>query len=278
MSNELTLDIIDNTTSRDAGFFTITPAFAKSVLEHCNPVNRRIRPTKIDQLLRDFRANKFMTNGESIIFADTGVLLDGQHRLKACADTGVSFCSAVIMGVDEAARKSIDQGGVRKFGEVLNLNGVKNGTLVGAIARSFTGYLETGGISLGGTSRITRNELEDTLDAYPQIHTIATWAHTEGTYAKGICAASHLGTARVILEPIYGDDAVYFLERVARGDNITTTSPAYAVRRRLHMAKCTTAVTLEAILRGCVADIEGRTFTRVQIEGKFPILRKKAKT
>lgn len=113
----------------------ITPQLAEKLLEH-NTRNRKILQTKVDQYVKDMKAGFWVENGENIKFDDTGRLIDGQHRLTACVQSGVPFITTLTTGLsDPNAFKTIDTGRTRGADQVLQMAGIKNPNNVAAAVR-----------------------------------------------------------------------------------------------------------------------------------------------
>lgn len=112
----------------------ITPAEADAMLAK-SIGNRSIREAKVQSYGRDMAAGKWVANGEPIIFDITGTLIDGHHRLKACAKSGQSFLSLVVTGAPVSAAKTIDIGAARTPSDVLAFHGYKNTTQLNAVVR-----------------------------------------------------------------------------------------------------------------------------------------------
>ena len=103
----------------------VTPDMASRLLAG-NTRNRSVIKTALVTLERAFINGEMVFNGEPIIVADTGRLLDGQHRLLACVNTGISFESNITYGIDESAFETIDRGARRTIGNILGIDGVAN--------------------------------------------------------------------------------------------------------------------------------------------------------
>lgn len=80
----------------------ITPALASNWLA-TNTINRRMRQSVVDGLVAAFKRGEYKLTHQGIAFADTGELLDGQHRLKAIAEMPPSF--AIDMQVTRGLSK-----------------------------------------------------------------------------------------------------------------------------------------------------------------------------
>lgn len=267
----LTPSYIDAMKGLHAGFYTISANSARELLKR-NVINRKMKEINRAQLRDDLVNGRFMLNGESIIFSSDGKLLNGQHRLEECAATGVPITSLVAMGIAPEAIYTMDQGRARTTGDILSMDGAKNANVLASIARWFESYSRGDGRTLGRGTAITRAAQLDVIQRHPELAEIANWATHFSADLRGLASASILGLARAILEPRFGDEAVFYLERVAKGDELSAEDPAFAVRRRLHNhpTRASFAFALECILRGAVAHMEGRKLTRIQIENQLP--------
>jgi hypothetical protein len=78
-------------------FMCITPDLAKSWLE-CNQGNRHLRRSVVTAYERDMRNGDWLLNHQGIAFDSTGRLIDGQHRLQAICNAGVTVTMLVSTG------------------------------------------------------------------------------------------------------------------------------------------------------------------------------------
>lgn len=95
----------------------ITPEIAKEMLRW-NYGNRPISKPSVRLLAEQMSKGKWHLTGETIIFADSGRLIDGQHRLEAVVQSGCTIEVAVTRGVEEECYKFIDQNrpkGIKDF-------------------------------------------------------------------------------------------------------------------------------------------------------------------
>ena len=120
------------TTQISAMVETITAEAAKAYLA-TSEGNRSLKRSKVAALKRDMIAGKFAINGESVIFDCLGCLIDGHHRLTACAESGKSIYSVVVRGIPRAAKKTVDTGASRTVGDHLSIGGMKNCNNLSAI-------------------------------------------------------------------------------------------------------------------------------------------------
>lgn len=97
----------------------ITPELALAWLD-LNTNNRPFKETEIQLLKADLAGGRFRENGETIKFSAAGRLLDGQNRLRACAECGISFWSDVSFGLEDEVQTTIDIGSVRTTADIFH--------------------------------------------------------------------------------------------------------------------------------------------------------------
>jgi hypothetical protein len=101
----------------------ISPAMAAEWLES-NTINRPLRRTVVDGLVLAYQRGEHRLTHQGIAFADSGELLDGQHRLTAIAKMPADFSVQMLVttGLPKDAFDSIDQGLKRSHGDVLRIS------------------------------------------------------------------------------------------------------------------------------------------------------------
>jgi hypothetical protein len=115
---------------------TITPERAKELLfTKSNRHNRRLKRRHVKKLAAMMVAGRWCLNGEPIIIASDGTLLDGQHRLTACVEAGVPFQTYVVYGVDLGVFPTMGRHAGRTVGDVLGIDDCKSPNSVGAAIR-----------------------------------------------------------------------------------------------------------------------------------------------
>lgn len=97
---------------------TISPKVAESFLS-CNFDNRRVRQAHVRALAREMANGKWEMTHQGIAFSDAGRLLDGQHRLMAVMESGVTVQMLVTRGVPDESFKAIDQHARRSISDAL---------------------------------------------------------------------------------------------------------------------------------------------------------------
>lgn len=97
----------------------ITPAMAKDMLDTINVKNRKQRPAVIARYAAMMSNGEWKLSPEAIVIANTGRLLNGQHRLSAVVKSGVAVRFLVIRGTNEDVFEVLDRGAVRSTADAL---------------------------------------------------------------------------------------------------------------------------------------------------------------
>lgn len=110
--------------------FTFDPESAQFVLETTNTVNRKAKPSAIEQYAASMEAGKWFPTHQGIAFGIAmidgelrWVLFDGQNRLKALIEAGATQQFLVFFGFREGFQvmNSIDSGKNRSHGDALTI-------------------------------------------------------------------------------------------------------------------------------------------------------------
>ena len=98
----------------------ITPEIAQQYLKNNYKNNRTLKQVSVSQFANDMSEGNFILNPSApIIFSKNGELIDGQHRLMACVQSGCSFKTFVVRGADEKTYEVIDIGNPRSVSNIV---------------------------------------------------------------------------------------------------------------------------------------------------------------
>lgn len=111
---------------------TFEPQMCEEILRGHNNHNRPLRRSRAQRYAEDMRAGAWQVNGETVKFAASGELLDGQTRLMGCVLSGVPFTTWAAFGLDADAFQTIDGGISRTAGDALAIDGEANATNLAA--------------------------------------------------------------------------------------------------------------------------------------------------
>ena len=137
-----------------------------------NVGNRPVSRSHTDHFEAVFRDRDMVLNGETIIFTSDGFLLNGQHRLIACANTGIPFDVLVVRGIDTEAFKTLDGGRKRSTADALGMAGEKYTTNLTAAIGSLIHFVDAGGEFTPSSSqqrRVTPAVAERVLAKHPKL-------------------------------------------------------------------------------------------------------------
>lgn len=113
---------------------TITPEMAEQMMR-LNTRNRPVSKTKLAEYLGQMKQGEWHYTGVPVIFSDAGRLIDGQHRLLACIESGQAFVSDVVFNRPDDSFSYIDIGKTRGASDIFAINGVKNSNGIASMAR-----------------------------------------------------------------------------------------------------------------------------------------------
>lgn len=207
----------------------VGPQMARELLQG-NVHNRTLRETVWRRYARDMAAGLWVFNGETIKVSADGGLHDGQHRLRAVVEAGVTIRMIVVYGLADEAQETVDRGLGRNIADALRLRGEKNANvLAGAICQA---------VVLG--SPIPGREAEfwpssrqalAFLDANPSIRDSVHATYTAATSLRA--PQTTFAALHFLFAAIDPEDAEAFFDRLNTGAGLAPDSPILALRETL---------------------------------------------
>jgi hypothetical protein len=146
----------------------ITPAKAAEYL-HKNTNNRPVTQNHVKMLSTAMSAGEWMFNGETIKLSETGVLLDGQHRLLAIIDSNTTQKMAVITNLKDAAFDTLDTGKRRSASDVLAIKGYAYSVSLSATARVLLRLRQRESIARGYREYYSPHAILEEVESRPQL-------------------------------------------------------------------------------------------------------------
>lgn len=223
------------TTGIKTDITTITPDLAEVMLSR-NTHNRKIGQAVLKQIKASLVRGEWKLNGEAVKIARDGTILDGQHRLRACVETGIPFQTLVIEGLEHDTQDTMDTGKTRTPADVLALHGYQNTT---TLAATLTSIIRTEEYSLraavragGGTSTnpITRKQMLDRLEAEPDLVAVSNFGKKYGRIGISGRVAS---TLYYVFSKIDKEDAEHFFDKLWTGEGLGRGNPILVLRNQL---------------------------------------------
>lgn len=208
----------------------ITPAEAKDMLAR-NTDNRRARRAVIDKYARDMESGAWAENGDAISFATDGTLLNGQHRLSAIVQSGVTTMCLVVRGLPHAAQDTMDDLAKRTLGDTFNFHGIQNPNHAAAIVRRVVLWINGEKTNSGSSYQPTKSEA---LELFRRDHTVAIAINAASEMRKrALTSPSLTGLTWWLFWNIDESDCQQFWESLHTGVGLADTDPIYLLREQI---------------------------------------------
>lgn len=117
----------------------ITPEIADEMLSK-NTNNRNISAAKLLQYTRDMQEGRWKESGNTISVGPSGRLLNGQHRLMALREAGISMEFIIVTEDNDEVFDVFDTGLNRNLSLLLKMHGVTSPLIAGGIAKLVMSY------------------------------------------------------------------------------------------------------------------------------------------
>lgn len=204
-------------------FTKVTPRMAKELLQQ-NTNNRPVRKSNLEALTRDMVEGRYQFNGDAIRISTDNVLLDGQHRLMAIVESGVTQDMLVITNLPPETMKTIDAGVKRTNGDRLSLSGYKWGNNLSAVLNLMHG------MAYGLEKRnLTSTETYEAIERHVGLeHSIAITSSCPVGGKSYIAALHYIGTFTG-----HANLADEFAEVFKTGHSANPNHPARVARERI---------------------------------------------
>jgi hypothetical protein len=152
----------------DCEIIDLTPIEAQRLLDG-NTRNRSLRPDYVRQLAAAMERGEWMINGEPVQLAEDGTLLNGQHRLSAVVESGVTVPMLLVRGLPTTTQKTMDVGTRRTLSDVLSLHGQRDTTNLGAMLGLLYRYRNEARLDYASRTAPTITEALELLRKEPRI-------------------------------------------------------------------------------------------------------------
>ena len=255
---------------------SVDPERAATMLAH-NTRNRGLAKTVVNNYARQMSAGTWLVNGDALRFSSTGVLLDGQHRLAAVIESGVTIDVWVGRGFSDESQLTMDAQRKRTAGDHLLLAGIPNGNKLASVARLVHRW-DAGERSMygfgGNTAQLSSVEVLHLVQADEMYAHAVRQSELPNIRATAPARAS--GALFYLIGRLDHQVADEFVSRInsgemlAAGDPILTLRNYWARMSALVGRKPGSGVYLNGGIRCWNAHIEGRALA--QIAWKEPVL------
>jgi hypothetical protein len=249
---------------------TVTPEQAEQWLETHNTRNRNMSETHWMQLAIDMIEGRWRYNGDAIRFGSNGVLLDGQHRLKACVEAKMPVETDVIFGLDPEVMSTIDHPKVRTAADIAHLNGVENAVKACALAHLLLIHRKHGIERMASSScHPTKTQVTALVSADPRIPVVAG---RTGNWGRHLAAPRIIAFCYYLFSEQDGRLADRFFSEFTDGANLSKDNPVYRLRERLvgnslAKAKLPPVEVISLFFKAWIAYREGRPVKALRWRG-----------
>lgn len=233
---------------------TITPQHATTWLR-ANKNNRPVRRAHVAFLSGEITSGNWQVNGQAIVISDDEQVLDGQHRLMAVIESGMSIQSLVVYGISSDAFKTIDTGAVRTGADALYLHSPgMTASIVRCLATSVQWCMRLEHESVSSKSRVSNTDIIAYVKEHPSL---IQCAETLSGYPKESRPIS-IGPATACFDMFHRKApplAEEFMERLFTGEGIDRTDVEWILRQAFirdaqRVTKLPTAIKVRMIVKG----------------------------
>lgn len=239
----------------------ITPDMAAQMLER-NTMNRNISQLNVTRYANDMASGAWEQNGETIKIAEDGTILDGQHRLWAIIESGVTVTMIVVCNVRKEAVGSIDSGVTRLFHHLLKIKGSQHPTTAAMITK-FAWIYENFDRQMRSSSAKTETRNSVLEPYYDENRDLLEHAAAVAECGAHHFVKSHMGFCFYLFLKKNPQKAEEFIKLVKTGENLYTGHPIMTLRsklidNRISKNKLTVRETLAFYIKAWNAFLKGR--------------------
>lgn len=232
---------------------TITPTIAHALLGG-NTHNRHIKRALVGRFVNAMKRGDWAVNGETIKISVTDVLLDGQHRLLAVAESGCTIQSMVVRGLPDKVQQTVDIGSTRSNADVLALEGYASRSKLLAATLRYLKLIDGGLIRVTGAGQssgiggkdghikprevvasYSPQEIMEVLLDYPYIYDSID--ATDGLSKAVGGSHSQYAALHAWLSTLDGDTTRDFFDHLVNGTGLEKGDPIWLLRRYLEVRK-----------------------------------------
>lgn len=207
----------------------MTPELAKFYLEMFNVANRPLNKDHVRFLSREMKAGRWKVNGDTISLSSSR-LVDGQHRLHAIVDSGVSILVIVVEDLEDDVFDTKDCGKRRSAADALAIRGEKNYAAL-ASAVVFVDRYMTGQMA-NRKRQYSTVEVQEILDKYgDELRRSVDYVTKLGT--KRLVPNSVMAGLHYIFAKFDEEQSNSFWKSLIGGHGLEHDSPVFILRERL---------------------------------------------
>ena len=255
---------------------TVTPEMAIEMLEK-NTMNRNIDQKRVDQYAQDMRCGRWQMNGTTIVFADDGTLLDGQHRLWAVVEAKITIPLLIVYNADKDSIVTFDIGKTRTASNIMQIERSAHSVTAATLTKLLWLHDFVDGNLAPKTCQrdVSNNDLRDFYNERKDMIELAADVAEHGGHHF---VKSHMALAYCVI----GKNTAYryklkaFFDTLKTGSDIGMKHPIMTLRNRLFenrlgVRSLSVQETLAAYIRVWNAYVRGNDLTVIRWNATEPI-------
>jgi len=182
----------------------ISPSLARDLIKLNINNNRTVTKTHVKVLSASMKSGTWMETGEPIIIDKYGRLIDGQHRLFAVIDSGVTVTMDIKYGVDPAAFDVMGGNKPRNLSDVLSTHKIDNAREVVAAYRIYLDLQTTKDTNFVAFGRRTAMKIKADRPA------VIAWCEDHNKGIQEIMSITKAKDAKALLRPTSIFNGLFF--------------------------------------------------------------------
>ena len=216
---------------------TVTPEIARTLLDQ-NKGNRKVSKSNYGRVLEAMSQGEWELNGEAIKIARNGRVLDGQHRLMVAAENDLTFQTLVVYGLPDETQDTMDTGKARSANDVLSIHGYPSANnlaaIVTGIIRDERWGLKAATATASGYA-VTPKQVLARVEKEPEL--VELMQYSIRIRSKCAMSGKTIGILYYHFSKIDPEDAQYFFDKLASGENLQRGNPILTLRELLFNIK-----------------------------------------
>ena len=213
----------------------MTPKKAKKILARNYKNQRTLKPGNLNFITNEIKNGNWALNGENIIIATNGNLLDGQTRLQAIIKTNTAVETLVTTGIEEKTFGTIDTGRSRTNGDYFTIVGEDKAKVLASLCK-FLYYWEKGVYSsLLKGEKVSSAVLDDILNKNLALRTIAN--NVDKKPVRSVCSPTIFGAMYYLMSLSDSTLAKDFFYKLETGLGLKKGEPVALLREKLMQDK-----------------------------------------
>lgn len=225
-------------------YIMVTPQMAEELLNR-NTHNRPLRPGVVESYARDMKAGRWQRNAQPVTIDWNDAIHNGQHRLFAVVESGVTVPLMILSGLDPATVLTVDTGVARSYADYRK---IKDGNEEGTPLKNLASYQAAvrlihwyenkwpGHISAGREGKATHQELDEIAGRYPHLNDALSFVQARNGPVRRIINPTILGFVYGLGVIEHPSEADRWVETIWSNEG-APNNPAISYRARFTAAR-----------------------------------------